>query len=242
VKGGKRGDGRKAAELRPLRLKTGANRYAEGSCLVELGHTQVLCTASVEDGVPGFLKGKGQGWVTAEYAMLPRSCRTRVPRDITRGKMSGRGHEIQRLVGRALRAVVDLSALGERTVWIDCDVLQADGGTRCAAITGSYVALVQALEKLRSDGALAQRPVREAVAAVSVGIVGGRPVLDLSYAEDAEADVDMNVAMTGSGRFVEVQGTAEKSPFTGPELGRLMGLARSGIRQILRRQRQTLGL
>ena len=235
-------DGRKAAQMRPLRFKPRANRYAEGSCLVRLGDTEVMCTASVEDGVPSFLKGSGKGWVTAEYAMLPRSCKSRVPREITKGRINGRTHEIQRLIGRSLRAVVDLTLLGERTVWIDCDVLQGDGGTRCAAITGSYIALHQAFRKLLKEGLIATTPLKEQVAAVSVGIVSGVPVLDLCYEEDSKAEVDMNVIMTGSGKFVEVQGTAEGAPFSEKHMAALMRLARSGIKQLLLDQRKALSL
>ena len=231
---------RKNNQLRPVKLKINVSRYAEGSCLITMGHTQVLCTASVEETVPPFLRGKGQGWVTAEYAMLPRSCPSRVPRDITRGKLNGRSQEIQRLIGRSLRAVVDLSALGERTVLIDCDVMQGDGGTRCASITGAFVALHQACLKLAKAGALPKFPIREHVAAVSVGIVNHTPLLDLCYAEDCGAQVDMNVVTTGSGKFIEIQGTAESEPFGDAAMKKLITLAKSGIRQLVQDQRKAL--
>lgn len=225
-----------------MMLKTPANRYAEGSCLVRMGHTEVLCTASVEERVPHFLKGTGKGWVTAEYAMLPRSCGSRITRDSTRGKIGGRNHEIQRLIGRSLRTVTDLNCLGERTIWLDCDVVQGDGGTRCAAITGAYVALYEACRKLLKDGTVKEMPMRDQVAAISVGIVDGEILLDLCYEEDSKAEVDMNVVMTGSGKFVEVQGTAETVPFGTSDMHKLIGLARTGIRSLLRVQRKALGI
>ena len=237
-----RPDRRAAGALRPVALRPGANPYAEGSCLVRLGRTEVLCTASVEEGVPAFLKNTGKGWVTAEYAMIPRSCRTRVPREASKGKVGGRTHEIQRLIGRSLRAVTDLSKLGERTIWIDCDVLVGDGGTRCAAITGSYIALHRALKKLQKEGLIADWPLKDQVAAVSVGVVDGKAVLDLSYDEDSKADVDMNVVMTGRGEFVEVQGTAEGAPFGEARMRALLSLARRGIRRLLALQRKAAGL
>ena len=234
--------GRKAEELRPVRLTRGYTRHAEGSVLVEFGDTKVLCTASVEARVPPFLRDKGRGWVTAEYGMLPRATHTRGDREAARGKQSGRTQEIQRLIGRALRSVVDLPALGEHTLHIDCDVLQADGGTRTAAITGSFVALHDALGWMRAKGMIATLPVRDFVAAVSVGLVEGEPVLDLDYAEDSACQTDMNVVMTGAGRFVEVQGTAEGEPFARAELDRLLALAAGGIAELVARQRRALGL
>jgi len=231
---------RAPGELRPVRFQRRFTRHAEGSVLVEIGHTQVLCTASVEEKVPPFLKGKGQGWVTAEYGMLPRATHTRGSREAATGKQSGRTHEIQRLIGRSLRAVTDLVALGERQVSIDCDVLQADGGTRCASITGAMVALADACAWLREKKLIASDPLRDFVAAVSVGIVGGVPVLDLDYAEDSGCDTDMNVVMTGAGTFVEVQGTAEGAPFTREQMSKLMDLASSGISRLIELQRSAL--
>ena len=231
-----RADGRSADQLRPVTLTRNYLAHPEGSVLVEFGATKVICTASVEDKVPPFLKGQGLGWVTAEYAMLPRSTNTRTPRE-NRGP-SGRSQEIQRLVGRALRAVVDRGKLGERTVWIDCDVIQADGGTRTAAITGSFVALSDAI--VRMPGVQPSAALRDCVAAISVGIVKGSPALDLNYAEDSGAEVDMNVVMTGEGAFVEVQGTAEQVPFGRDRLDQLLGLAESGIRQLVALQRRAL--
>jgi ribonuclease PH len=235
-----RPDGRKADEIRPVKITRGFLKYAEGSALIEMGDTKVVCSATIEEGVPPFLRGKGQGWVTAEYAMLPRSSQSRIAREASRGKIGGRTHEVQRLIGRALRAVVDLKALGERTIWIDCDVLQADGGTRTASITGAYVALSDALVSLSQSKLLGNNPLKGTLAAVSVGIVGGRPVLDLNYAEDSTAAVDMNVVMTGDGRIVEIQGTAEGEPFDEPTLKSLLTLAREGIRQILKIQQEAL--
>jgi len=232
-----RPSGRRADELRALRITPGWLRHAEGSALIEQGGTRVLCAVSVEDGVPPFLKGRGQGWLTAEYGMLPRSTNTRMRREAAEGKQSGRTQEIQRLVGRSLRAVVDLAALGERTMRIDCDVLEADGGTRCASITGAWVAVAQACERLRAAASLAGNPLKDHVAAVSVGIVGGVPVLDLDYDEDSACDTDMNVVMTGSGGFVEVQGTAEGAPFTRAQFDVLMGLADDGVRTLVGAQR-----
>ncbi|HTP62072.1 MAG TPA: ribonuclease PH [Burkholderiales bacterium] len=233
---------RKADELRVVRLTRGYTRHAEGSVLVEFGDTKVLCTASVEDKVPGFLRGKGRGWVTAEYGMLPRATHTRGDREAARGKQSGRTQEIQRLIGRSLRSVTDLAALGERTVSIDCDVLQADGGTRTAAITGSFVALHDAFGWMKARGMIAALPVRDFVAAVSVGLVDGTPMLDLDYGEDSSCQADMNVVMTGAGRFVEVQGTAEGEPFSRDELDRLLALAAGGIAELVVQQRRALGL
>ncbi len=226
--------------LRPIHFERHFTRYAEGSVLVSFGATRVLCNASVEESVPPFLRGSGRGWVTAEYAMLPRATHSRSPRESTRGKVGGRTHEIQRLIGRSLRAVIDLPGLGERTIQIDCDVLQADGGTRTAAITGAWVALADAVQGLLDRGLLKQNPLRESVAAVSVGMVDGRPLLDLDYAEDSHAEVDMNFVITASGLFVEVQGTAEETPFSSADLDRLRDLALAGCRQLSLLQRQVL--
>jgi ribonuclease PH len=237
-----RPSGRKTDELRAVRMTRGYTRHAEGSVLMEFGDTKVLCTASVETKVPGFLRGAGRGWVTAEYGMLPRATHTRGDREAARGKQSGRTQEIQRLIGRALRAVVDLSALGENTIHIDCDVLQADGGTRTAAITGSFVALHDAFTWMRGKGMIAALPVKDFVAAVSVGIYQGAPVLDLDYPEDSACQTDMNVVMTGGGRFVEVQGTAENEAFTRAELDQLLVLAGRGIAELVAQQRRALGL
>lgn len=232
--------GRDNNDLRRIKITKDYIRYAEGSCLIEFGNTKVIATASVEETVPPFLKGKGTGWVTAEYSMIPRSCRSRVPRESSKGKVGGRTHEIQRLIGRSMRSVVDMKKLGERTVWMDCDVIQADGGTRCASITGSFVALVLALAKLKKDGVIDEIPVSDYVAAVSVGIVGGKPALDLDYDEDSGAEVDMNIVMTGSGKFIEVQGTAEREPFTKHEMETLLSLAKDGIDSIVRAQKKAL--
>ena len=237
-----RSGGRKAQELRPVRLTRGYTRHAEGSVLVEFGDTKVLCTASVLGQVPGFMRGQGRGWVTAEYGMLPRATHTRGEREAARGKQSGRTQEIQRLIGRALRAVIDLKALGENTLHIDCDVLQADGGTRTASITGAFVAVHDALTWMRGKGMIATLPVKDFVAAVSVGLVGGAPLLDLDYAEDSSCQTDMNVVMTGAGRFVEVQGTAEGEPFARAELDSLLEIAARGIAELVAHQRRALGL
>ncbi|THF60395.1 ribonuclease PH [Pseudothauera rhizosphaerae] len=231
---------RRPDELRPVRLTRHYSRHAEGSVLVEFGHTRVLVTASVEDSVPPFLRGKGQGWLTAEYGMLPRATHTRNAREAAKGKQSGRTQEIQRLIGRSLRSVVDLAALGERQITVDCDVLQADGGTRTAAITGACVAVHDALAKLVADGKLAANPLRDFVAAVSVGVYRGTPVLDLDYDEDSDCDTDMNVVMTGAGGFVEVQGTAEGAPFTRAELDALLGLAERGIARLIEIQKAAI--
>ena len=227
-------------KIRPIRFLRSYTRYAEGSVLVCMGNTKVLCNASVSEDVPSFLKGKGKGWVTAEYSMLPRSTFDRTPRDSVKGKINGRTHEIQRLIGRSLRAIVDLEALGERQVILDCDVIQADGGTRTASINGAYVALVDALKKLQKKGGPAALPIKEPVAAISVGIVAGTSTLDLCYEEDSAADVDFNVVMTASGRFVEVQGTAEKEPFSKKQLDELLKLAENGIRQVMDAQTKAL--
>ncbi len=237
-----RPSGRAATELRPIRITRGFTRHAEGSVLIEFGETRVLCTASVEESVPPFLRGKGQGWLTAEYGMLPRSTHTRSPREAAKGKQSGRTQEIQRLIGRSLRAVVDMHALGERQITIDCDVLQADGGTRTAAITGACVAVHDALEGLVRAGKLPANPMRDFVAAVSVGIYKGVPVLDLDYLEDSDCETDMNIVMTGSGGFVEVQGTAEGSPFSRAELDALLDLAGAGIARLVAEQKRALAL
>jgi ribonuclease PH len=229
------------ASLRPVRLTRKYTKHPEGSVLVAMGDTQVLCTASVEERVPPFLKGKGTGWVTAEYGMLPRATNTRGRREAAEGKQSGRTQEIQRLIGRSLRSVTDLAVLGERQVTIDCDVLQADGGTRCASITGAMVAMADAFAWLRSQSLIAGDPIRDFVAAVSVGIVGGTPMLDLDYSEDSGCDTDMNVVMTGAGHFVEVQGTAEGHPFTREELSKLLDLASKGITELVKAQRSALG-
>jgi ribonuclease PH len=233
-------DGRRPDELRPVTITPGVNKYAEGSAHIAMGDTQVLCTASVEEAVPPFLRDRGEGWVTAEYSMLPRSTATRSPREATRGRLGGRTMEIQRLIGRALRSVIDLPKLGERTIWLDCDVLQADGGTRTAAITGAYVALHLALQKLVQQERLAALPLQDAVAAVSVGILQSIPHLDLNYREDSTSDVDMNVVMTSSGKLVEIQGTAEREPFSQDHLLVLLALASQGINQLLAAQRAVL--
>jgi ribonuclease PH len=236
-----RPSGRRPEELRAVRLQRGFTRHAEGSVLVEFGDTRVLCTASVEERVPPFLKDSGRGWVTAEYGMLPRSTNTRTDREAARGKQSGRTQEIQRLIGRSLRAVVDLAAVGARTVHLDCDVLQADGGTRTAAITGSFVALHDAFSFLKGKKLLDTWPIRDHVAAVSVGMFGGTPVLDLDYAEDSKCGCDMNVVMTGAGNFVEVQGTAEGEAFARRELDALLALAQRGIGELVQAQKKALG-
>ncbi len=235
-----RPSGRLVNQLRPLTIEVGYTRHAEGSVLIKAGDTHVLCNASVLDKVPPFLKGKGQGWVTAEYGMLPRSTHTRSDREAARGKQSGRTQEIQRLIGRSLRAVFDLTALGERTLHLDCDVLQADGGTRCASITGAWVAAALAIKRLQAQGALQANPLLDHVAAVSVGLVDGRAVLDLDYIEDAGCDADMNVVMTGAGHFVEVQGTAEGQTFGRQALDQLLDMAHTGIADLVERQKQAL--
>jgi ribonuclease PH len=231
---------RPAAQLRPVRFHRGYTRHAEGSVLVEMGETRVLCTASVEEKVPAFLKGKGSGWVTAEYGMLPRATHTRGSREAASGRQSGRTHEIQRLIGRSLRAIANLEVLGERTFTVDCDVIQADGGTRTASITGAYVALVQAMQRLVEDGTYAALPLRCPVAATSVGLVDGRQLLDLCYEEDSRAEVDFNVVMTGEKKFVEVQGTAEHGTFDKEAMDRLLTLAQKGIEESFEAQRRTL--
>ena len=233
-----RNDGRKADELRRIRITRNYIKTAEGSVLIEMGDTRVICTATVDNSVPPFLRGKGTGWVTAEYAMLPRSSGQRISRE--RSKVGGRTHEIQRLIGRSLRSVVDREALGERTVLIDCDVIQADGGTRTASITGAYIALIDALRGIRKAGLLKAVPVTDYLAAISVGIVDGKPLLDLCYVEDSTAEVDMNLVMTGSGKIVEVQGTAEGEPFAKTDLSRLLALGEKGIKSLIRKQKEIL--
>ena len=232
---------RSADQMRPVRIQRSYTRHAEGSVLIDFGDTRVLCTASVEEKVPGFLKGRAQGWVTAEYGMLPRSTNTRTGREAARGKQSGRTQEIQRLIGRSLRAVTDLKKLGERTIQIDCDVLQADGGTRTAGITGAFIALHDAIALLNRRGLITESPLRDFVAAVSVGIYERMPVLDLDYAEDSSCDTDMNVVMSGSGGFVEVQGTAEGAPFSRQQMDAMMTLAQGGIRELIAIQKAALG-
>ena len=235
-----RHSGRSPEALRPVRFTRHYTRHAEGSVLTEFGDTRVLCTASIEEGVPGFLRGKGKGWITAEYGMLPRATHTRSAREAAKGKQSGRTQEIQRLIGRSLRAVVDMAALGERTVTLDCDVLQADGGTRTAAITGSYIALVDACDALQKRGVLKSSPLHGQVAAISVGICGGTPVIDLDYVEDSQAETDMNVVMNNAGGFIEIQGTAEGHAFRRNELDDLLNLATSGIARLCALQLQAL--
>lgn len=235
-----RTDGRTLNQARPLKITPGYLLTAEGSALIEVGNTRVLCAATVEDSVPPFLRNTGKGWVTAEYSMLPRATSTRTAREVAKGKLSGRTHEIQRLIGRSLRAVVDLAALGERSVIVDCDVLQADGGTRTASITGAYVALAIALETLVKYKVVSRNPIADSVAATSVGIVGGEAMLDLCYDEDSRAEVDMNVVMTGAGKFIELQATAEREPFDDAQMGSLIGLARTGIRELLAAQKAVL--
>jgi ribonuclease PH len=236
-----RTDGRASAELRPTKLTPGFLLHAEGSVLIEVGRTRVVCAASIEDRVPPFLRNSGKGWVTAEYGMLPRATSTRIQRESTAGKVGGRTQEIQRLIGRSLRSVTRLAELGERTVWIDCDVIQADGGTRTASITGGFVALVLALQRLREAGHLKAIPVQDYVAATSVGVVGGLPMLDLAYDEDSRADVDMNIIKTGDGRFIEIQGTAEGPPFERQALDDLMELGDRGIKELVALQRAVIG-
>ena len=238
----KRGGGRAYDQLRPVKITTDFTRYAEGSVLIEIGQTRVICTASVDDRVPMFLRGQGKGWVTAEYAMLPRATETRTQRESGRNGLSGRTQEIQRLIGRSLRAIVDASRLGERTVYLDCDVIQADGGTRTASITGAFVALVLALRKLYNDGKLAAPlPIRDFVGAVSVGVISGQVMVDLDYSEDSRAEVDMNIVRTGGGQFIEIQGTAESRPFTQAQMEEMVQLSSRGIEQLIEQQRAVLG-
>jgi ribonuclease PH len=235
-----RSDGRKNNELRPLRVTPSYIKTADGSVLIEMGNTRVICTAKLEERVPPFLRNSGKGWITAEYGMLPGSSRERIGRESSRGKVGGRTHEIQRLIGRSLRAVADLNSLGERTIWIDCDVIQADGGTRTASITGAYVALVEAARGWLQRGLISVDPIKDSVAAISIGIVDGKMLLDLCYEEDSKADVDMNFVMTGSGKFIEVQGTAESAPFTKRQMERMAEVAQDGIRQLLKAQKKTI--
>lgn len=236
-----RNDSRQPNELRPVTITTNVNKHAEGSVLIQFGDTKVICTASVEERVPPFMKGQGKGWVTAEYSMLPRATHSRNQREANKGKLTGRTMEIQRLIGRALRSVVDLHALGERTITLDCDVLQADGGTRTTSITGAFVALVLAVEHISKQHKFAKYPINDFLASVSVGINNEQPILDLNYEEDSSAKVDMNVVMTGSGKFVEVQGTGEEAPFTRDELNNLLALAEGGINQLIEKQKEVLG-
>jgi ribonuclease PH len=233
-------DGRAADELRPVTIRTNFTKHAEGSVLIEVGDTKVICTASVQEKVPPFLYRTGKGWITAEYGMLPRATTDRVEREAAKGKQSGRTQEIQRLIGRSLRAAVNFELLGERTIWLDCDVIQADGGTRTASITGAYVALVTALGRMYVDGHLQSWPIIDSVAAISVGIIGGAPMLDLNYAEDSKAGVDMNVVGTGKGRFVELQGTAEGASFSDEEMSAMVTLAKNGIAQLVEKQKEAL--
>ncbi|MFN7999140.1 MAG: ribonuclease PH [Bryobacteraceae bacterium] len=235
-----RTDNRTPEQMRPVEIATGYLLTAEGSALITVGNTRVLCAASVEDSVPQFLRGSGKGWVTAEYSMLPRATARRTPRELAKGRPSGRTHEIQRLIGRSLRAVVDLGLLGERTITLDCDVLQADGGTRTASVTGAFVALAQALQQCARYGMFKRSPLIDYVAATSVGIIGGEPMLDLCYEEDSQAAVDMNVVMTAAGRFVEVQATAERTAFDDEQMARMIGLARNGIGQLIEIQRRVV--
>jgi len=237
-----RSEGRAPDQLRSIRLTPGFIGQAEGAVLIEIGRTRVICTASIEESVPGFLKGQGKGWITSEYSMIPRATNTRTPRESTIGKKTGRTQEIQRLIGRALRASVELEKLGERQIWIDCDVIEADGGTRTASITGAFVALSIAVEKLLQSNTINQNPIRSHVAAVSVGIIGGVPMLDLDYSEDSTADVDFNIVMTDKDEFVELQGTAERFPFNTAALTQLLELGRRGISELIEIQRKTLQL
>jgi ribonuclease PH len=236
-----RSDNRALDQMRPANITLDFIRTAEGSCLIEFGNTRVICACSIEETVPGWMRNRGKGWITSEYGMLPRSTLTRSPREASRGRVGGRTHEIQRLIGRSMRAVVDLAKLGERTLWIDCDVIQADGGTRTASITGGFVAMAIALEKLVAAGTLKAVPLRDQVAAISVGIVDGAPMLDLAYEEDSRAEVDANFVMTGSNRFIELQATAERVPFTDDQLTQMTSLARKGIQELLALQESVLG-
>lgn len=238
----KRLDGRLPNQLRKVTVKRNYLKYALGSCLIQFGNTRVVCAASLDEKVPHFLKETGKGWVSAEYGMLPASCTERIQRESTRGRASGRTHEIQRLIGRSLRAACDLRKLGERAIWVDCDVIQGDGGTRTASITGGFIALADAFDELRRKGKISSRPLRDYVAAVSVGVVSGKPVLDLTYEEDSRAEVDMNVVMTGSGHFVEVQGTAEHAPFSKNDLDALLHLAKQGISALIGLQKNFVKL
>jgi len=236
-----RTEGRQWNELRPVTISMNTNKYAEGSVLIEFGDTKVICTASVEERVPPFMKGQGKGWITAEYSMLPRATQSRNHRESAKGKLTGRTMEIQRLIGRALRSVVDLHALGERTITLDCDVIQADGGTRTTSITGAFIALAMAVHKLNQNHEFAKYPITDYLASVSVGVIQEKTLLDLNYEEDSKAKVDMNVVMTGAGKFVEVQGTGEESPFSRQELDSLLAAAENGIGQLIAKQREALG-
>lgn len=236
-----RTDGRKLAQLRPIKITPSYIKTADGSVLIEMGDTKVICTAKLEDRVPPFLRNSGKGWITAEYGMLPGSSSIRIGRESSRGKVGGRTHEIQRLIGRSLRAIADLRTLGEKTIWIDCDVIQADGGTRTASITGAYVALAEAVRSWLGRGMISIDPVKDAVAAVSIGIVEGKILLDLCYEEDSKADVDMNFVMTGAGKFIEVQGTAEAAPFTRRQMERMAEIAQTGIKELLKTQKNVIG-
>ncbi|KQO01305.1 ribonuclease PH [Paenibacillus sp. Leaf72] len=236
-----RTDGRQTNELRPVTITAGVNKYAEGSVLIEVGETKVICTASVEERVPPFMKNQGKGWITAEYSMLPRATHSRNHREAAKGKLTGRTMEIQRLIGRALRSVVDLQALGERTITLDCDVIQADGGTRTTSITGAFLALCLAVNKLSTNVTFTKYPITDYLASVSVGVIQDQPMLDLAYDEDSKAKVDMNVVMTGSGQFVELQGTGEDAPFSRKELNELLELAEGGIAELIAKQREVLG-
>ncbi len=233
-------DGRKSDEMRPVSIERNYTKFAHGSVLIAVGNTKVICTASIEDSVPPHKKNSGEGWITAEYSLLPGSTPRRVPRESSRGKVGGRTHEIQRLIGRSMRAIADLSAIGERSIWIDCDVIQADGGTRVASITGAYVALVDAINWLKKNVEITGEPLIGSVAAVSVGVVGGVPLLDLCYEEDVSADVDMNIVLTGEGEYIELQGTAEKQTFSEEELAQMMGQAKKGIRELTLIQKDAL--
>ena len=235
-----RSDGRQPKQLRLIKIAPNYLKTADGSVLIEMGDTKVICTAKLEDRVPPFLRNSGKGWITAEYGMLPGSSQARVGRESSRGKVGGRTHEIQRLIGRSLRAITDLTNLGERTVWIDCDVIQADGGTRTASITGAYVSLCEAIRSWQKRGIIAQEPIKDSVAAVSIGIVDGKILLDLCYEEDSKADVDMNFVMTGSGKFVEIQGTAESALFTKKQMDKMSEIAQQGIKELLKAQKQAL--
>ena len=235
-----RTDGRKPNQLRSVKILPSYIKTADGSVLIEMGDTKVICTAKLEERVPPFLRNSGKGWITAEYGMLPGSSQQRIGRESSRGKVGGRTHEIQRLIGRSLRAIADMKLLGERTIWIDCDVIQADGGTRTASITGAYVAVVEAVESWLDKGKLVQTPIKDAVAAVSIGIVDARILLDLCYEEDSTAEVDMNFVMTGSGKFIEVQGTAESAPFTRKQMERMAEIAQAGIKDLLKAQKQAI--
>jgi ribonuclease PH len=235
-----RSDGRKPKQLRTIKISPNYLKTADGSVLIEMGDTKVICTAKLEERVPPFLRNSGKGWITAEYGMLPGSSQARIGRESSRGKVGGRTHEIQRLIGRSLRAITDLSNLGERTVWIDCDVIQADGGTRTASITGAYVSLCEAIRSWQKRGVMAQEPIKDSVAAVSIGIVDGKILLDLCYEEDSKADVDMNFVMTGSGKFVEIQGTAESAPFTKKQMDKMSEIAQQGVKELLKAQKQAL--